>query len=72
MSKTVNAALAKASAVFSHVSPRFCQSLALLSAIAAVLLAAMAIHPILYLLTLPLVMLFFVKHEKREPKTPTR
>jgi len=72
VSKKVLPAFNKIGASFSRVSPRFWQSLALLSATAAVLLTAMAIHPILYLLALPLVMLFFVFLERREPRTPTR
>lgn len=71
MSKIVQPALGKIAASFSRMSPRFRQSLAFVLGIAAVLLVAMLVHPILYLVALPLVMIFVVSLERREPGPPT-
>lgn len=71
MSKIVQPARGKIAASFSRMSPRFRQSLAFVLGIAAVLLVAMLVHPILYLVALPLVMIFVVSLERREPGPPT-
>lgn len=71
MSKTVQPALAKIAAGLSRVPPRFAHSLAFVLGIAAVLLVAMLVHPILYLVALPLVIIFVVSLERREPRSPT-